>query len=297
LENKSRFSLVEFTDKWITRDKLSLPRGKHYYPSEASVEWIDAHDIKRVAGTCLRKSYFRIKGQPGGKADAYTEWNFFRLGKVIEQMMIEEWKQAGIWVENNLRFYDEELNISGEVDCVVKDPNTSELVVVECKTIYGWFATKEVCGSRGYPGQPKTHNALQALLYLHKFRNIFGYAKLIYYARDSSKRAEFDLDLKDTLEGTRFTINGVTDFRFTIEDIYARYRLLDQCAKSDTIPQNDYELIYSPEKIKLYAEIGDLSKTAMDKYKKGEEIPGDWQCRAGCPYEKLCWYKDGRPRI
>lgn len=127
------YKLVSATDAHMTRPQLGLPRGIHFYPSEASADWIDHHSIKRVAGTCMRQAWYRCTGtKTDGKADAYSEW-IFALGKAVECILVEQWKQMGIWVANNVKFYEEKHNISGELDVVLSEPNGT-LFGVECCT-------------------------------------------------------------------------------------------------------------------------------------------------------------------
>lgn len=129
-----KYDLIAATDQFMVRPQFRLHGPVHFYPSEASVKWTDSNGLPRVSGSCLRKNYLRLTGEaPGRPFDAYTQW-IFSLGKAVEEILVEQWKQMGIWVANNVKFYDRERNISGEVDVVLRDPVNDEVFIVECCT-------------------------------------------------------------------------------------------------------------------------------------------------------------------
>lgn len=282
------FNLVKLTDEYMTRKRISFPRQAHLRPSEASVVWVDEHGIKRTAGSCLRQSYYRLTGVSGMDTDAYSEW-VFALGKAVEVILVEQWKQMGIWVDNNLKFYWPEYNISGEVDCILRDPTTAELVLVECKSMYGYNAHRDICGNTKQAGKPKTSQMLQLCIYLKFLKEFFSYGKLVYYSRDDAHRAEFDIRLKEESPNcTRIYINDTPDKRFYVENILNRYTELNQYLSMNAVPAADYEWQYSDEKIEKLYEIEEIGKTKYQDWKKGKEIIGDWQCR-WCQYHPICW--------
>jgi len=285
------FSLIAKTDEWMTRRQLFLPRGLHFYPSEASVEWIDHHGITRVGGACMRQVYYRCTNTPvDGQPDAYSEW-IFALGKAVEQILVEQWKQMGIWVANNIKFLDEEHNISGELDVVLTEPDGT-LYGAEVKSFYGYQATRDICGNKHQQGKPKTSQLLQTLVYVDLCRKlgIIDYFKMIYYARDSANRAEFDITLLQDGEFLRPTINGVIDYRFTMQEIYDRYAILADHINNKILPVRDFERVWDEEKVEQRHDIGEVSDTAYKDWKKRpEKNPiGDWQCRY-CPYSSICY--------
>jgi Holliday junction resolvase-like predicted endonuclease len=293
-----KFELVKATDSYMTSQKFSLPRQRFFYPSEASVAWTDKHGVERKAGACLRSCYFRRKdGFVAGPNSAYTEW-VFALGKKVEEILVEQWKRMGIWVANNVKFFDPIHGISGEMDVILQDPATNELVAVEVKSLYGYYAVRNVInGTRTVTPAPKTSQLLQTLLYVDflKDHNI-SYAKLVYYARDSAARREFDISLIEdgTTGEKRPCIDGVADPRFTMNDIYSRYELLQEYLDNDVVPLPDYELAWSEEKIEERKKIGDVTKSAYEKWQKGKEQIGDWNCKPQwCPFSKYCWNDKG----
>lgn len=296
------FNLVAATDEFFTRKQLYLPRQQSWYPSEASVAWVDAHDISRVSGNCLRKSYLRYTGiYMGEEVDAYTQW-IFALGKAVEEILVKQWQCMGIWEANNIKFYNRDYNLSGEIDVILKEPDTKTPFIVEVKSFAGYYATKEIIGSKkGGEGHPKTSQLLQTLIYLYECKHLFPYAKMIYYARDSGSRREFNISLEQELlpDGqvlTRPVVDGIMDFRFTLEDVYARYKQLATHVENKTIPPADYQKVWSPEKVEQRKLLDEISKNAYEAWQKGKENIGDWQCQKYCPYSDLCWDRKGNPR-
>ena len=284
------YSLIAKTDEHMTRRRVHFPRNNCFYPSEASVTYIDQHGMKRVEGTCLRQAYWRVNGEKGSAPNVHSEW-IFALGKSAENILIEQWKQMGIWVDNNIKFFDEKHNVSGEIDALLIEPETGRLYAAECKTFYGYYATKEICGSAKQEGRPKTSHLMQLLIYIDigKRYNLLEYGKLIYYARDSAKRAEFDIDIIDDNGLKRPTINGVIDYRFTIEEIFDRFDELGSFIKNKEIPPRDYQWKWNDEKIEKLKLLGEISKTAYENWQKNpsRNFLGDWNC-AYCPFLEKC---------
>lgn len=285
-----KYSLIKATDEWMTRSRISLPREPHFYPSEASATWIDQHGIKRVGGACLRRCYYRYTSS--AKPDPstpYSEW-IFALGKAVEEILVEQWKQMGIWVANNLKFFDKKRNISGEIDLVLSEPDGT-LFGVEVKSFYGYQATRDLIGNKKVKPAPKTSQLMQTLIYVDQCKDL-EYFKMVYYARDSANRTEFDITLVQDGEHKRPCINGDIDYRFTMDDIYDRYEILMEYVKSNEPPPRDFELVWDAEKVEKRRAIGEVAKTTYEKWKKNpKKNPiGDWQCRY-CPFAGECWGK------
>lgn len=297
---KKRFSLVEAISRQMTKGPaVRLGGSKHYYPSEASVEYIDRHDIRKVVGACLRQPYLRITGEAKpAKHSIHSEW-IFALGKAVEVILVEQIKRAGIWVDNNIKFYNPEYNISGEIDCIIRDPETDELCCCEIKSFYGYMASKQIMGTRTEPGRPKTSQMLQLLIYLKETQGQIPYGRLVYAARDSSDRKDFIIEIWKDDQGVEWPmVNGTVDYRFPVSAIYDRLRTLDGYIQRRELPPNDYEMVWSPAKVEKMYSIGDLGKTKYEKWKKNPtKYPcGNWNC-SYCQYTNFCWNKDGTPKV
>jgi CRISPR/Cas system-associated exonuclease Cas4 (RecB family) len=286
------FNLIKETDNWMCRKHFGLPRLNSFYPSEANVTWLDSYGIKRVSGQCLRSSWYRLTGQKVSEShDAYTQW-IFALGKAVEEVLVEQWKQMGIWVDNNVKFYDEVRNISGELDVVIRNPLTNQLICCECKSFAGYQATKHIMGNKSIKGKPKDNHLMQALIYtdLCNQLELIEYTKLVYYARDSGNRREFNITLVDDNNTQRPTIDGVVDYRFTMQDIYDRYNELRQYVQTKQTPPRDYELVWDKEKVTQRYKIGEVAKTTYEKWQSSpSKYPvGDWECKL-CSYKTVCY--------
>jgi len=288
-----KVNLIPLTDAWMTRPRISKPRKPAFYPSEASAVWKDSLGVTRTAGACLRSAWYRVTGVPDGfevlPNDPYTEW-IFALGKAVEVILVEQWKQMGLWVANNVEFYDPVKKISGEIDVILCDPSErSKLYGVEVKSFYGYQGTKEVCGNKSTQARPKTSQLMQTLIYADQFPEL-DYFKMIYYARDSANRNEFDITITNDGGVRRPTIDGIIDHRFSMEDIYSRYRELDEYIEAQVMPPADYELHWDAEKVEQRNSLGEVAKTRYADWKKNpsRNPMGDWQC-SYCRYKNICW--------
>jgi len=238
----------------------------------------------------MRQAWYRLCVEVTGvKHDAYTQW-IFALCKHVEEILVEEWKQIGIWVANNIKFYDQARNISGELDVVLSEPDGT-LFGVEVKSFYGYHGKKQIMGNKSTVGKPKTSQLLQTLIYVDLCRKLglIQYFKLIYYARDEAARREFDISLIEDGEFLRPTIDGNIDYRFTMQDVYDRYEELDAHVKAGTLPPRDFDINWDAEKVEFRKTLGEVAKTTYEKWKKkpASNPIGDWQCRY-CAYSKHC---------
>jgi hypothetical protein len=286
------YNLIAATDEHMTRPGFSLPRYPAHNPSSASVKWNDSNGLPRTSGTCLRQLWYKAKGIAGGVPDAYSEW-IFATGKGVEVILVEQWKEMGIWVANNIKFYDPDRHISGEIDVILTEPD-GKLFGVEVKSFAGYKATKEIMGNAHTQGHPKTSQLLQTLIYIDlcKKLKMIEYFKIVYYARDSGDRREFDVSIIEDGEHKRPTINGIIDYRFTMQDIYDRYTELDHYLENNLLPPRDYSNAWPAERIEEEYKAGEVSKTKYLGWKKSpsKNPVGDWQCTPKyCPFYSNCW--------
>ncbi len=282
----NNFNLLGLTEEHMSgKKRLPVLRQDHMYPTEASVELDDG-----IIGTCARKTYYRYTGSEKPEPYSnYTQW-VFRMGKAVETDLLELWKQMGLWLDNNVKFYDEKSNVSGEFDIIVKDPVTGEPVLTEVKSMAGYNAIKQVLGNKSQKGAPKEDHLLQILVYLSLHQNIFKYGKLIYLDKTStSGNAEFNISLTNEGENTYPVIDGIVSRKFSIEQIFDRYKKVQSFIDNKELPPRDYELFYPAPKIEALWEAGELSKAKYEAWKKdNSKAPGDWNC-AYCNYKKACW--------
>jgi len=298
------YDLIAHTDQQIERPRLRFGNSKNLYPSEASVSYIDEFGDKVVAGTCHRKSYYRIKGVEGSPTNARTQL-IFDLGKAVERSLIEYWKQMGIWVDNNVEFQTSEFGfpIKGELDCILSEPPDGKQYLVEVKSFYGFDATKEIMGNYAKKGAPKISQLLQTLIYVYLFRKQFYCGRMVYMARDeTSNRRTFKIELEQ--EGETFwpKVDGEVLKWFSVNDIFRRYRTLQDYINKDELPPRDFEMNWSDEKIEDFYKKGKISESKYKEHQSNLRVKdgtsrmknpqvktiGCWECRY-CPYMSKCY--------
>jgi len=156
-----RFRLFDVLDHNITQERIPSFRHPHLYPSEASV--IDADGV--IHGRCLRQVYYRLTNtQKTNPENARAMW-IFQMGLLVEAAIIEQCKQAGIWYDDHVKWYNPEFNLSGELDVVIRNPEEPDMLIgVECCTPATTFLTSDYrvvsfeelngAGIIGHTGQP-----------------------------------------------------------------------------------------------------------------------------------------------
>ena len=290
------YSLIDHTREFICRKRFRGHSSPHFYPSEASVQIVNEFGEKEVLGNCLRASYFRCVGEDGRPHSAKSQM-YFLLGKAVEKMLIDEWREMGIFVANAVRFENPEYHISGELDVVLREPGTNTLFGTEIKSIAGYRADVEIFGNKHNAGKPKMNQLLQALIYAHEFRNTLAYFKMFYQERGTGDQAEFNVysTIDERSNGTIIytpSIDGVPLNSFTINDVYDRYKLLQDHLTQGTPPDKDFQIYYTDDVIEQRFAQKRLSKSKYQEFKKkgNKARPGDWQCfPAYCSYSHICW--------
>lgn len=254
-----------------------------FYPSEASI--ISRTDGK-VIGKCHRAVWYRWAGVPEtNPTDACGAWTM-NVGKKIEEMYIEYSKQMGLWVANNIKYYDKEHNVSGEVDLIVHERSvvdereTEELMGIEIKTAYGYGFQKNV------KSFAKIENLLQVALYLDFFK--FPKWRLVYKSRDTMEDVEYTVTMAQDDKGKYLIVSEVPVRMFYIEDIYARYQQLGEYVIKNEMPPRDYTYGYAPEQTANRMASGEISKSKASKIKRGAVVDTDWNCLY-CSHLDECW--------
>jgi hypothetical protein len=294
MKNKyDSYDLFEAMDRHMTRPRFRAARSKFFYPSEASVVYTDGHGDRKVDGKCLRAAYFRLSGDfQGADHNARTQY-IFGQGNSVEKSLIQIWKEMGVWIDNSVKFYDYENNISGELDAILAQPPDGKLYGVEVKSFYGYHSEKEILGNKYQKGFPKMGQLLQTLVYLNHFRNKgLEFFRMVYFDRGGCQRRTFKIELHEEGENLYPKVEGEVIRSFTVNDILARYSELAHHLEMGTIPPADFELQYSDAKIHDYARKGKVAKTKYEKFKSGKlklhEKIGDWEC-SYCQYKETCW--------
>ena len=160
------YSLVQAEDDFIVSQEGIRRIGDQrpgLWPSECSVEYM-RNGFKVVKGKCMRAAWYRSMGFKPTTAKAGLIWKG-HLGKRVEESQINKWKEMGLYVSNNIKFYDKRLFVSGEMDAIIKHPdNPDYLIGMEIKSFYGYYANTNICGAKAKnrAGVPKDGHFLQS---------------------------------------------------------------------------------------------------------------------------------------
>lgn len=295
----SDWSFVEELDKHvIARSGLVIPRPG-LYPSSASVTYVEDGRVMHSGG-CLRGSWYRLKkvkktepSKPGLMMKA-------NLGKWAEEGIVEKVKEMGFWIDNNVKFFQPEYIMSGELDFIIQDPEQRK-IGIEMKTFYGPYANKEYCGTPprkyktkgfkpGVPGRPKEGHMLQALIYcweyIYKLKLLDEY-RIFYLERGDGHRVEFELGFDNEkqawyrqVEGPYWSYfePGKKNLPYGIYDINKDSERLIRYVRENKLPPRCYKLEYEPEEVEWRFEKGLISESKYKKWKTKKEKLGDFMC-------------------
>lgn len=292
----------------VRKPALKAKRLPTMYPSAASCRDMDNPSI--IYGACMRQQWYRCAGykesDPSGEYSQYI----FAAGNLWEDWLTEQCKQMGIWEANSVKWSLPEYYLSGEVDIVVRDPETDEVIIIESKTYSSnnYKAKSELIGLSGRTPTPKVQNVMQAALYLMYFsKPENGGVKrvlLTYFDRSCAgpeNNQEFWITLNPVEEGKTLIHIDCKNSKgasfsydmpgITMENLLARYtELINSLRESQEIPPRpDYEHVYSDEKVIRLYNAGEIAKTNYEKWESNKKkYPiGDWQC-SYCNYKTLC---------
>lgn len=299
----SEFSLVEEHNKFLAKEDLGLSSFRPgLWPSEASVSYVkDGKEV--IHGACLRSIWYKTKGYSKGPKSVNLAMKA-KLGKAVERMLIEDFKNMGIHKDNNVKFWNPEFGLSGELDEIISPNNSGKLIMEEIKSYYGHYANMLISGYKRppIPGKPKIDQFLQAITYAYIFKEKIDEYRMLYFERGDGHRLEFEVGLEPIGEDYRpfwrqipgpywntFEEDRVQQ-PFLFKDIIKRWKTLIGHIKNNTLPKRDYDKVYSDETIEWLWDHGELGKTkyqAWQKSKKNNPL-GDWQCNGYCDYQSNC---------
>ncbi len=286
--------LIKLVDTFMeTPLPINPPRfHRGYHPSAASCITRNEYDEEEVAGKCLRASYWSHKSVEKTNPMNARGIRICAAGKKIEEVEVSEYKKMGIWRGNNVKFFDTDNLISGEVDAFVWDDYMKKDIGVEIKTGYGYQFQSRVIGRPDRKGKPKEDHLMQVMLYLEYFKSVPLF-KMVYIDRGNAARAEFNVTLdKNTggavVDGKKFSS------RITIPAIMHRYKTLGKHLEDSTLPPRDYQLQYSPERLQFLYDSKRLNKGETQAFEKTKTVEkGDWRC-SYCDYKDYCWNEEGK---
>jgi hypothetical protein len=285
-----------------------------FWPSEASVKFINSHGEEEVAGKCHRQQYWAIKGKKTTNKTNARSIRIWAYGNHVEAQEILGSKYADMHVSDGAKFEHlfggaAGLMVRGKLDAVYHLSNVK--FGMEYKSGYGPHFRRNQLGL-GYdgkrmksdPGEPRLSNVLQVMLYLDHFKDGVVSTSNGQYTQDPLK--VFFLTYVDRGDGAfrdyKITLNslghpvvdGQVDSRTTVSAIYERFEELQGYLDRSELPPPDFIPYYSDERVETLYARGGLTKKAYElhqKWKAGKKTgrrAGFWSCNGYCPYETAC---------
>lgn len=207
-----------------------------------------------------------------------------KIGDYAERMILDMLRSEGALVEPQVKFELPAHNVFGKIDGIVKVEGKEK--GLEIKSIgSSKYIVNQIFGSPWSEPTPKWQHLFQTLVYCYAFRERVDEFILLYIRRDTCETKEFVISTFAEGDLIYPVIDGKVDYRFTVNDILERYRLLMQYIEDDKIPERDYVKLYPQDQIPRYVKAGILSKRQAEIYK---DAPfGDIECKL-CGYADLC---------
>jgi len=338
------WSFITHITNYLGRPGLDEQKAPTLWPSEATAVVVNEHGEEVVLGKCRRANYFRYAldmynfsedfndyenfvnelKENIADSDLYLRW-IWKQGEIYEQYCVDLSKESGVFISGQTSIYVPKLNVSGKIDLIVIDPETSRFHIVEVKSVYGFNANK-VLGTpgerkKGSMGEPRDSHLMQIGIYQWWYGNTnsqFGHGLLVYGSRDTGRYAEYRITVEkaeDSLDYIYYQANSPWEgdkinSGISIQSICSNYKYIKDSVelRSKTIPARDFELQYSDDRLLKMYQRGELNKTETTQFEKrqsqiadGKERlnkqieKGDWQC-ALCQYKAYCYTKEGQPK-
>ena len=325
------WSFIRHISQYLERPKLSEQKAPTLWPSSATAIVGD-----EVLGKCRRQSYFRyakdsyffdkkyehleplveIIDEHKLPPSKYLRWIWIQ-GELYEDYCVNMAKESGVFIAGQVSVYVPKYNISGKIDLIVINPETTKMHIVEVKSVYGFNANSvlgtEAQHKKNIIGTPRDSHLMQLGIYQWWYANNnedFGPGLLTYGARDTGRYAEYLITVEKCEDGLDYIFyqghTPVTTEKvnsgITIQSILEGYKIVADAVNEEviSIPPPDFELKYSEEKITQLYEDGLLNKTDKAQYEKRKKQieegkkrivkaveKGDWQCRF-CDYKTIC---------
>ena len=294
-----KVDLLKAVDEKFKLDNTSVrrytpPKEPTIWPTESSIEYKTDNGLTLHEGKCHRAIYYRLNKYPVTEdIDSRMYW-IWATGFWWEHMCQEVSKELGILAGKSLRIYDTRFSppISGEIDAVNTIPNTDPLkfFVIDYKTTGGsYYGNVKLMGNRNNKPFPKPENLMQLMVYLGYDKKL-EFGMLVYLIRDRMERTQFEIELVEHNNDLVAKVNGIIYPKYSLNEIYRRYKKIGHEFETKQLPNRDYDIVYSNDKVEKLREEDLIAKTKYEKHLKGS-LAGDWQC-SYCPYKDQC-IKDG----
>lgn len=262
------------------------------YPSSASIKVYDPMaDEEVIKGACLRREFYRMTGVPEDPPSPDPKQRQAMLrnarqrmyGEPIAQIEMEMIRRAGIPViGEEVKFELSAWRLSGRIDAVLLDPNDSWAKIgVEIKSV-------GASSFRYIQNKPKPEHVLQVMVYAGVYANEITQWVIPYFCREPGKWDPVEHQVRLMPDG-HVSVNGQKWEGYTVNKVFERYRELLEAVDARRLPDRDFELEYSQEKIRDMARKGLLNKTDTAAVRRGKKVvKGDFQCNY-CPFKNRCW--------
>lgn len=163
-------------------------RSAGMYPSMASAfvkPFSSAPTI--LVGPCMRESWYKLRHVPrSDESDSPRMARIRRMGDMIADHFVYDMaKRAGVYVADEVSFFDDELRLSGRYDLMVRLP-TMELMGSDVKSISVWMETPHIrSGKNGFVfTEPRWKDVAQIMVYMaHYWTHGVRYWSLYYVSR------------------------------------------------------------------------------------------------------------------
>lgn len=339
----TEWAFIEHVTDSLGKSRPGDSKQPTLWPSEATA-LVETDGKTKVVGKCRRATFFRFLLENYKFYDKYKIWAplveeikinalpidrymlwIWRQGELYEDFLVEQAKITGVFLSGQTVVYIPKFNVSGKKDIEIINPQTHKTSIVEAKSVYG-FGANVVLGTpsdrrKGLLGEPRDSNLMQIALYhwWHASEDeTYEASRLVYGARDTGRYAEYLVETSTQKDGTINILykNNAPNVGswvlsdITINSILAQYENQQLWLDGGYIPEADFSISYSEEKLaELYA-ADELAKTDKEQYEKvmerrkenNEKIAlgqktkvdlkqiekGDWQC-GYCSYRKVCF--------
>ena len=299
----STWSFINHVTAYISRPRIGNEKAPTLWPSEAAAIIKNEYNEEVNLGRCRRSIFFRYLKASFKYYEKYAHYKelvkeiqtkevepdtyikfIWAQGNLYEDYLLENAKKSGVYIADQTQIYVPSHNVSGKVDVIVLDPTDGKYRIVEAKSVYGFNANK-VLGTpaerkQGKMGIPKPNYLMQLGLYQWWYANQreeYSDGLIVCGARDTGRYAEFGLTVElseETNENHIYFYPNNThpgekvDSGITIENILSQYEYIQNCLDSGVIPERDFNIQYSDQRIDTLYSRRKLNKSERERYEK-----------------------------
>ena len=144
------WSFIKHITDYMSRPRLGNQKAPTLWPSEASMILENEYGEKENIGKCRRAIFFRYLkdnyifsekyshykslieeiDKHGVDVDPYIRWIWVQ-GNLYEDYLLNKAKESGVYIGDQTQVYIPKYNVSGKIDIIVINPETSKLSISE----------------------------------------------------------------------------------------------------------------------------------------------------------------------